>query len=309
MSLGYLRQMRERRNNDLHSNLTVNKGNNMDTLVDNKTENIQVRIKNRNNWLSVLVIGLLAIVTSIKMLTSEFTMDIPTLLTFLLSFFSIIISAIFYFKATEQSNAFYDRSFIHTKEIAEALSAMRGEFGKSLAMLEQSSNDMRTKFDDLPTRIAENAIYIRNSQSELTKALSEMETDIELTDDKKEQLQKIVQDQQKQLDLLITEIQNINTIKKVDYYNDNYSNAPNVTDRIQIGYYKENFLEPFAKYLPSSQNLNKNELNKYFHQFRKSNKIPNLMYQELKMNEYIDISGNLTDKGYDLFIRYLYGRI
>jgi hypothetical protein len=58
--------------------------------------------------------------SSLLLLLQKF--DFSQLLSLLLAFFSIVLSAAFYFKATESSNKFYDRTFEHTRTLLELLS-------------------------------------------------------------------------------------------------------------------------------------------------------------------------------------------
>ena len=60
----------------------------------------------------------------------QLTIDFLALLSIALALFSVGLSATFYFKATETSNAFYDNTFKYTKEIAELLVRIESGFGE-----------------------------------------------------------------------------------------------------------------------------------------------------------------------------------
>lgn len=81
--------------------------------------------------------------------------DFNQLLSFCLAFFSILLSAMFYFKATDTSNAFYDQSYNFMKDLAEVLARIESGFGKQLENLEKTqtriANQMESKGDAGPT--------------------------------------------------------------------------------------------------------------------------------------------------------------
>ncbi|WP_301108394.1 hypothetical protein [Sporosarcina sp.] len=160
MSLSYLRQMKERRRNkitlsDNDENTIINYN-----VLKKEDYSIQEKIKNRNSWLLVFVgvmftVLIFAVVFYRFIINNESTnIDTATILTTLLAFFSIYLAATFYFKATEQSNQFYDRSFSHTRDIAKTLSAMEGKFGEALRNIENYSDRINKRFDNLPLATA-----------------------------------------------------------------------------------------------------------------------------------------------------------
>lgn len=73
----------------------------------------------------------------------NFVLDFPTLLSLLLAFFSVGLSALFYFKATETSNSFYDNTHKFTRDIAQLLAKMESGFGERLKHLDEGYSSMR----------------------------------------------------------------------------------------------------------------------------------------------------------------------
>src|SRR5690606_16157646 len=57
--------------------------------------------------------------------------------------FSVGLSALFYFKATDTSNAFYDNTYKFTKDIAELLVKIESGFGERLRNLDEGYSSMR----------------------------------------------------------------------------------------------------------------------------------------------------------------------
>lgn len=73
------------------------------------------------------------------------TVDFSTLLSLLLALFSVGLAALFYFKATETSNTFYDNTYNFTKDIAQLLIKIESGFGEKLRNLDEGYAAMRTQ--------------------------------------------------------------------------------------------------------------------------------------------------------------------
>lgn len=136
-------------------------------------EVIRLKIKNRNNWFILVLISAITAVMLYSIIDGRISIDSSILLTFLLAFFSIFLSATFYFKATEQSNAFYDRSYSHTKDIHLLLSSMDGKFNKALANIEKGNDILRGKLDDFPLLLEQKNNEIEAKNEEQLKFIDE----------------------------------------------------------------------------------------------------------------------------------------
>jgi hypothetical protein len=79
--------------------------------------------------------------------------DFPTFLSLLLAIFSVGLAAMFYFKATDTSNAFYDNTYKFSQEIAGLLVKIESGFGEKLTHLDDAYKGMRDRFDQLPNRM------------------------------------------------------------------------------------------------------------------------------------------------------------
>ncbi|GMM85129.1 hypothetical protein [Pseudoalteromonas sp. MTN2-4] len=123
----------------------------------------------KSNW---QIIKTFASICAISVLTYkiavtpvDFKLDFPTLLSLLLAFFSVGLSALFYFKATETSNSFYDNTHKFTREISILLSKIESGFGERLKHLDENYSSVRD--------------YIHNGSSDFEatnkKILEEME--------------------------------------------------------------------------------------------------------------------------------------
>tara|TARA_B110000438_G_scaffold301955_1_gene358205 strand:- start:2456 stop:3304 length:849 start_codon:yes stop_codon:yes gene_type:complete len=80
----------------------------------------------------------------------ELTVDFPTLLSLLLALFSVALAALFYFKATDTSNTFYDNTYNFTKDIAQLLAKIESGFGEKLRNLDEGYSSMRDYLQSTP---------------------------------------------------------------------------------------------------------------------------------------------------------------
>ena len=82
-------------------------------------------------WVKSIVILTFTGVISYKIITSQFNFlfDFSSFLSLVMAFFSI---GLFYFKATETSNSFYDNTYKFTQEIAGLLVKIESGFGEKL---------------------------------------------------------------------------------------------------------------------------------------------------------------------------------
>lgn len=88
----------------------------------------------------------------------DLKVDFPTLLSLLLALFSVALAALFYFKATDTSNTFYDNTYKFTKEIAELLTKIESGFGERLRHLDEGYALMRTSLEGKPSSTTDVAV-------------------------------------------------------------------------------------------------------------------------------------------------------
>lgn len=116
-------------------------------------------------------------VISYKVIVTPFvlTVDFPTLLSLLLAIFSVFLSALFYFKATDTSNTFYDNTYKFTQDIASLLVKIESGFGEKLRHLDEGYTSMRDKLDKIPGKyeIEETKTEIQKEEEDLKQKLEE----------------------------------------------------------------------------------------------------------------------------------------
>lgn len=104
------------------------------------------------------------------------TIDFPTLLSLLLALFSVGLAALFYFKATDTSNTFYDNSYNFTKDIAQLLVKIESGFGEKLKNLDEGYTAMRTQLQITPYangEVEETKQKIEGEKKEIEKVIEE----------------------------------------------------------------------------------------------------------------------------------------
>lgn len=136
-------------------------------------------------WVKAISTLSLVSVVSYKILVTEtnLTVDFPTLLSLLLALFSVALAALFYFKATETSNTFYDNTYNFTKDIAQLLVKMESGFGERLRNLDEGYTSMRNSlqhYNYSPSIDVENTKKkIENEKMEMEKVVLERSQIIE----------------------------------------------------------------------------------------------------------------------------------
>jgi hypothetical protein len=120
-------------------------------------------------------------------MTIAVNVDFPTLLSLVLALFSVALSALFYFKATETSNTFYDNTYKFTRDTAQLLAKMESGFGERLRNLDEGYSSMRG--------------YMQNGFS--PKAADDPEVTAAKLRAEKEEMQKVVDERNKIVEDLI----------------------------------------------------------------------------------------------------------
>lgn len=92
------------------------------------------------------VIAVAVFSVKLFMIPTSLTIDFPVLLSLLLALFSVGLAALFYFKATDSSNRFYDNTHKFTRDISQLLSKMESGFGERLRNLDEGYTSMRGYF-------------------------------------------------------------------------------------------------------------------------------------------------------------------
>ncbi|HCH3617029.1 TPA: hypothetical protein NKU64_001086 [Vibrio parahaemolyticus] len=130
---------------------------------------------------TLVVVGVLSY--KVYLTPINLTVDFPTLLSLLLALFSVGLAALFYFKATDTSNTFYDNTYNFTKDIAQLLVKMESGFGERLRNLDEGYSSMRQSlqnYNEKPSsKVEETKKKIETEKSEMDKVVQERNQIIE----------------------------------------------------------------------------------------------------------------------------------
>lgn len=139
-------------------------------------------------------------VMSFKLFSMDLSLDIKEfgftdLLSMIVAFFAIGLSVVFYFKATDTSNRFYDNSYAFTKDVSEILGRMEAGFGERLKHLDEGYSGIRDKFDRLPfdsakamEEIEKENLEIKEKEAEQHKMLEDLAKRAKLAENEKVEL-------------------------------------------------------------------------------------------------------------------------
>jgi len=146
-------------------------------------------------WEAVKAIStlLIVVVVSIKIYTTpmSLTVDFPTLLSLLLALFSVALASLFYFKATDTSNKFYDNTYKFTGEISQILAKIESGFGERLKHLDEGYSSIRSSF--------QGTVQISDDEK--------IETTKQKLKEEKQEVQKVMQDRNRIVQDLIEKSQ------------------------------------------------------------------------------------------------------
>jgi hypothetical protein len=139
------------------------------------------------------------LVVSYKLVTGSIAFDMSKfsfndLLSLVLALFSIALSLIFYHKATETSNTFYDNTYRFTSHVSEVLGRIEAGFSEKLRHIDEGYTRLGDRFERMSApqkKEAEEAIAneekaIESAQHEREKLISELTLRAQLRDSEKD---------------------------------------------------------------------------------------------------------------------------
>ena len=261
------------------------------------------RIRERESWLKVGVIIFFSLVLGIplfwKLITGDLQIDLSNLklesiLTVVISFFAIYLSILFYLKANESSNHFYNNSYSFTKDISETLRGIEAGFGEKLKNIDKGYEDFRRSFEtyisplekvEIKKEVEEEKKKLKEIISEKDNIISELEKKSNLSKQDINHYLKQIKDKELELRDKNLEIQSIknqliddNSINENQYY----------TFR---KYLKLKFFPEISKEILDSDRL----LTLYFRKL--SNNFSSKFMNEMHSAGFMRKDGKLTQKG------------
>lgn len=124
-------------------------------MTDKKPDDYEEKLALRNNWLKIFVVVTLTAVISVKLWQADFGQafsgfDFSDLLALFLAIFSIGLAVLFYLKATDTSNVFYDNTYRFTKDVSEILGRVEAGFGERLRHLDEGYSGLKSAVEKIP---------------------------------------------------------------------------------------------------------------------------------------------------------------
>lgn len=154
------------------------------TPQSNSDKTFGEKIAIRNNWLKIFVVVVATVVLGTKIWQADFSqayanINFSDLLALFLALFSIALSVLFYLKATETSNIFYDNTYRFTKDVSEILGRVEAGFGEKLAHLDEGYSGLKSAVEKIPFDRKQTEKDIEEEEKQLHKVEKEREEIIE----------------------------------------------------------------------------------------------------------------------------------
>ena len=151
------------------------------TAIKEKHDDNQA-INNRESWLKVILILLFSFIISWKIITTPLNVDLSDFnfsdfLSLQLALFAIILALVFYLKANETSNKFYDNTYKFTTDISILLGRIESGFGEHLRHLDEGYAGLVDRFDRIPidvTKVKEQVVEEEEEVKEKERARNQL---------------------------------------------------------------------------------------------------------------------------------------
>lgn len=168
-------------------------------------------INNRESWLKVILILLFSFIISWKIITTPLNIDLSdfnfsVFLSLQLALFAIILSLVFYLKANETSNKFYDNTYKFTNDISILLGRIESGFGERLRHLDEGYTGLVDRFDRIPidvTKVKEQVVEeeeeVKEKKREYNQLIEKLAERAMLQKNEKEELFNNLENTEKEL--------------------------------------------------------------------------------------------------------------
>lgn len=263
---------------------------------------------------SIAILGLTGVIC-FKVISTDVSLefDFPSFLALILALFSVGLAAMFYFKATDSSNAFYDNTYKFTREIADLLVRIESGFGEKLRHLDEAYRGMQDRFDQLPSRLQVKEVKkeLQEEEEELQKILKEKEKLIEnlmsktqLRDEEKRQ---VLEELKSKEDALLEAGQELEYLRRklrvanrVRRSSGRHTNAESSSFEIMHDYLRNNLVHRMdPEYLANgTPRLVQRRFARVFPA------LPGVLVEHMKDAELIDGDGSLTPDGIETLVKY-----
>ncbi len=187
-------------------------------LSDELDRPVADKIADRNSWLRIFVVSSITIMLCYKLTTTDFSramegFDFSDLLSLFLAMFSIALAVLFYLKATDTSNTFYDNTYRFTRDVSEVLGRVEAGFGEKLKHLDEGYSGLKSAVERIPFDTQKAELEIQEEQEQLERVEKErielienLATRAQLEEKEKTKLFEQLQEQDRELTLMRREL-------------------------------------------------------------------------------------------------------
>lgn len=248
------------------------------------------------------VILVLVVSVKIYLTPTALTVDFPTLLSLLLALFSVALSALFYFKATDTSNTFYDNTYKFTRDIAQLLAKMESGFGERLRHLDEGYSSMRSYLQDgaraggevekTKQKLEDEKLEVHKTIEERNRIVRDLIERSNLQKEEKQQFAAQLKKKEEELTEMQQEVAKLNRRLMMERVRKHRSLAEDIPDDEGMNRYtRSHVIDKIGK----EKIMEMSTLGIRRHFDRISNDLPRGYIADLERLEYYD--GNLTPSG------------
>ncbi len=264
------------------------------------------KIALRNSWLMIGVKGSVTAVFVVKICQADFTQaftgfDFSDLLSLFLAIFAISLAVLFYLKATDTSNVFYDNTYRFTKDVSEILGRIEAGFGERLRHLDEGYTGLISKVENFPfdrakaeEEIKKEEKQVERGEQEKNKIIEELaertklqEAEIRKYFERLEEQDKVLSKAKWEISILKRRLQEAESVDE-----DLAMRIPLHIRQILEDTVVSTIRNEIAHGAPGSI------VNRRFNTLRK--KLPTRFFEELKKLGIVDSDGDITRMGMDL---------
>ncbi|EPY12125.1 hypothetical protein [Paenibacillus alvei] len=184
-----------------------------------------------------IIMLLLTLAVVIKILLLDFNSfklpeNLTDIISLVLALFSVGLSALFYFKANEASNQFYDNTYQFTKDISEKIGRIEERFGKDLDNIDKNYSRMLDKIDRLPIteslqkEIEQTASSEKQIIEEKEKIIAELINKSDISKDEKEMISVQLHQKDKELETVKSQLIDLRNQLEQSNFDKNYFVPP-----------------------------------------------------------------------------------
>jgi hypothetical protein len=223
------------------------------------------------DWVKAVCTIIIVLFLCLKFYNATFTMnfDFIALLSTILALFSVGLSAVFYFKATETSNNFYDNTFKFTKDIADLLIRIESGFGERLKSLDEGYNSMRNIMNshngpdltDTKEKIEQEESELNKVEQERNKLIEQLLEKTNLENEEKDKIQtelKIKEDELQKVQVELARLKkrlHEETLVSREMVHSSFDFNGDESPRERVAYYISNSIVPELKELVDVSDL------------------------------------------------------